>query len=1400
MARAGKIKCKWIPEVPGTDKPSKMYPELLDLVKNRPLGNYAYVLYLQPGVADAMDAKGYPRDRLGQHKAGDIYWFLGIKDAKNLLHIDEQSKAVGFADSNGKLIDFKGKDAYKKAHDFNVTNKWRVANVVQNGDAYNVVISEKNSVTQSIESEINRALAKWDALTDHLTKAGVNMDALYDVNSSLINPGDVTNILRVFKVYGMISPDILTERDIETLLVLNPNNALVKNLMSRNWGTTAEVAHRIYDILHDLMNHTPTEISFVTNVVESIKKLSSLNLPSLADEVLKADEEFTKSDPNANITKDIKELNTKYGVDSAAIVRVNKKITRYSEAIADAAMSLERQIRILENRNGAAPQSEKLRQTQDQLLKELESKRYAGGLLKFIESASIYLSQIGPNIQAALNTTGTALERAKEMAKAVAQLNNLRRAYYEIVSTIANSEEMIKDIIVDDGDIQTIKSLAKDVTSSLDTYEKKLHGLERNAMMELGKEFLGESNVLYGKDLANIIDMKEADTSEMDFLYSVGRSTSATVSVMGAVIRDAQNIRNRKAAQFDLEIRRAQNILKKDHRSSQYMYDEKGRIVSPYDWDKFYSERSKYGRSLNKMGYATNSYDYLVEMQLWEDSHTTELEVDHKNHRTERVPIYLLAKDFQEGWTAAQKEYYDRIMEIKGQIGTLLPAYAQHQFIAPQKRTNNSQIIKEALQGKRDFKNLTKTFLERSALLRKKQGTDLFISNGFYVDGEEAIASTSGYDNSILRKIPIFYMSKIEDTQLSHDFGGALTALMTTAVNYEAMEDIRELCEMIEDYVDGIPAAEKDVNGNTQVDTISHGRNVKVITQLRKKAMQDGTSSIIDSFILKHIYGVESKTERKIDYLVANLIGYTSLKGLAVNVKGALTNKYVGVIQTMIEGIAGQYYNIGDWLKAEAILLGEQGASTIGAIAGGIIGGLPGAAIGLTAGTVVGASGMIGKFIDILTNNKNSKDTLIADFFDTSQEFFSNLSSTRYHSTAFGRLFGYFNPMTMYQRGEYWIHMMNVYATLNHEKVISYDPRDKQRKIITLYEALDKSNPVEQNPVLIVKDNIFTMDGKKLESIEDEYFNALRRRIRYINQQCHGSMNREDKGLIHQYMLGKLVMNFRQWMVEHYSRRWRKLHWDESIRDVNMSNFYNHTKVLLNGKEVNLIDALDMVDSGAGDGSFTYQIKQGVTTKDGTKLTDSVLNSMLEKYSEDAGWRRGFKIDTIKIIRDFIKDHREYQIKASAYWDHLSETQKADVKRTEAEIFMIAALSGLSFAMGKPSDHEGEFFYRLWMYVVRRCLFDEFAATGIGGVTEFKTMLNNLVPSAQTMAGLLYPVWGIIQGDFRHTIQSGRFRGWNKYVRNVLKYTVPFWAQIDQLMHIDTEEGVFNVFNLDLTR
>jgi len=259
----------------------------------------------------------------------------------------------------------------------------------------------------------------------------------------------------------------------------------------------------------------------------------------------------------------------------------------------------------------------------------------------------------------------------------------------------------------------------------------------------------------------------------------------------------------------------------------------------------------------------------------------------------------------------------------------------------------------------------------------------------------------------------------------------------------------------------------------------------------------------------QHLYGVklDPNTNPVIAKLVKNLIAYTSFKSLSTNVKGMVSNFLQGEYQMMIEAGAGEFYNIKNFLKAHALLFGR--------------------------------AGVLGEIMNLFTNNRTSKAVLMRDYFDPLNEDFSDKAHKRYYKSWFRQLISKDCAFIGYSAGEYLIHYVNMYAILDNVKVLHNGRR------ISLYNVFELSKKQDGNRQLLLKQGVTTLDG---HLIDKDFIDKVRKTIRYCNQTCHGAMNEEDKGLIHQDLMGRAVMNFRQWMVEHYSRRLRKMHWDGSIK------------------------------------------------------------------------------------------------------------------------------------------------------------------------------------------------------------------------------------------------------------
>ena len=221
-------------------------------------------------------------------------------------------------------------------------------------------------------------------------------------------------------------------------------------------------------------------------------------------------------------------------------------------------------------------------------------------------------------------------------------------------------------------------------------------------------------------------------------------------------------------------------------------------------------------------------------------------------------------------------------------------------------------------------------------------------------------------------------------------------------------------------------------------------------------------------------------------------------------------------------------------------------------------------------------------------------------------------------------------------------------------------------------------------------------------------------------------------------------MNFRQWMVEHYSRRFRKKHFDASLGEVREGYWRSIPELLLNEK-----------------------------TKD--------------------TWKEGHKADALGM---FIKDFITFTLRAQSQWTNLTEVQKYNAKRVHAEMSIFIALIGMSFALGEPDEHKKNFWRRWWIYQTKRQIQEmEASMPNPRIINSGITILQAPMASINTLNSLLYLWYGIVNGDTTTEIKSGPHKGENKYWRNVKKYVLPFYKDWEQMQNISEDDAIFQVFS-----
>lgn len=1266
-------------------KDSKLYKGLLTMVKNRPMTNWFYSSYIASNLGDVLESQGISKNSQGEHSAEEVLkaldWNSIQSEIASLSMIELQ---IGAIDASGQRVNYSNaKEALDKADAFNDTHTGLTSVVVKKGDVYNIIVQEKNSRTATYNQTVKGKLGAWNVYKQVFNGIGIDIENMPSYLNDTFNAFNDT-LVKQLQVLKLIAIDNAYKKDALILFNLDPNSAHIQRLIN-SFGSIEAAAQALDDINHGSNSYTTGQKVLLKRAFNHCQQMQGLNLDDLSNQIDQMTLQVITSSPEENILHTLHVLNKKYKIDINEIHRISEEIHTLSQAATDAAFVLQRKVRELERQQGSNAEGKRIESIVNRILKELDNKRYYRGVLDFLDESSQQIAQVDTLLQN-IPQTGTEMEKAFKTASILEDIRKMRTQYYPIIEALANKALTI-DESISQQDIDSIRQEAQRLKDFFDKKEEVLSSIAESTMVTLASEVIGSNTTYDGQSIINVVRMAVADSSRTDFLYSVGRASNPLIASMGSIIRNAQNKRDEMLNPIALRIRRATDRLYKSGSNTEFMYEDDGHIISDIDWGAYKTARTAEIKALYASG--LRGFDLKQAIEDWEEQNTEDREVDTKNHRTERVPDAKFRKKFPD-LTPAQQEYYDTIMQIKGEIGTLLPSYAQHHYLPPQLRRSTLDALGHA-KSVRDVYTALKNKFENFYKVREDDTN--YVMNGI-IDGDEYKIAKGDFDNTPLKQIPIFFVNKVDQSELLKDFSAGIQALAGTAINYETMSEVQDVIEFMGNFIKGKMPRGKDA----KADMIANGE-FRVFKDLRDFSKNTNTEALIDGFIQQHLYGVTRVGDPVNDKFWSNVIGYTSFKGLATNLKGMISNYLVGEYQMLIEAGAGEFYNLKNYAKAHALLFGNGG-----------------------------------EIMELLSNNMNSKAALLRELFDPINDNFENKSRKRYYKSMFRQLMSHDCSFLGYGAGEYLLHYVNLYAILDHEKV------KLNGKTISLYDAFEVSDKQDGNSELKLKAGVTLLNG---EPVTKEWLRTIRKRIRGANQSCHGAMNTEDKGLLHRKWWGRAVMNFRQWMVEHYSRRFRELHFDDSLGMYREGYWRSLAKFI---------------------------------AKEDTK----------EK------WKDGKKI---KALMWFMKDLSTFVFRAGAAWHTLDDFQKANVRRAGTEFMLWACLTGLSFALGDPDRHKREWWRRMWIYQVKRLLLDaESGMPSTKTIQSFITMMQSPIAGVSTLNSWLYLLTGLTNGDLYTDIKSGDHKGENRYWRNVKKYTFPVFKDIEQLQKLGDDESIFMPF------
>lgn len=865
------------------------------------------------------------------------------------------------------------------------------------------------------------------------------------------------------------------------------------------------------------------------------------------------------------------------------VATVQEKASRLQKICDDAYLLTARKMKIYADRvNGGKYRPEDLK-TLKAMQESMDDKKYAAGCVSFLNDALSNIKDIKARVNSLKisNLAESSMLKIKRKSAVLNDINDFINAYADVISQLKRISLICKEenIQISTNMSSNIELLASEIDNIMGSVRDDYNNLKMDTMTDFLKQYWNGDIKIKNADgtenaltLQMILDRASKDISFVDkFFSSMGDSSDPLLSLMDKAFKTSRSRRDQRLEEVAFDLKAVDKKLRDSGQSSDFMLEKdiEGKYTGKFityipefnsngektgkrysiNWDAFRKDKADFAKQCKEQGMAW--WQVQTEMDKWEEQNTELVYVDARKVRQERLPIDKYRIPPSVTLNKAQEEYYDAITSIKASLDNGLPNAGTHVFYAPQVRNDTVEGIRNNLGNP---VKLAKFIGSKVAdnFVKREDDVEFGMSNnnGEYqkIISKEVRLDMSG---NPINRLPIYYTTKLHNMdRLSSDITSSMMAYAGMAVNYNEMDKIVDVMELIKHHAtaqDGRKVLQQ--SGSATLIETQKILGKAVNTLYTKSGSQTNIGEKLEYYFDSNFYGKrkeEGKTVslniekdgKKIQLDLAKSLdavkSYSGLLGLGLNTFSAISNVTVGKMQMWIEAAGGEFFGFKNLAKG-----GKDYYALLPAY-----------------------------LAEINSTVKTSKMSLLIDKFDALEEFYSNLKEKGYYKGPLSRIIGNTSLFILNNMGEHYLHVRTMLAMLDRIKV-----REGENEI-SLYNAFDEVSKETDEGVsiggkLFFKEGITTEDGKKLftKNMEKElnslitkevktgadnsriqelqqikedtnaYITNIKLKIGKVNQSLNGAFNDDDKGQIHRYALGRLAMQFRQWMPAHYGRR-----------------------------------------------------------------------------------------------------------------------------------------------------------------------------------------------------------------------------------------------------------------------
>lgn len=1005
---------------------------------------------------------------------------------------------------------------------------------VEKRNRLNSIDADKMAYNANLNSRLRDILAAngiaVGALTDLEKRMGINGVTDFDVARTAAN-GMIEMIRLANGIEGEKAlPEEFAHFAIEAMGESPLINRLINNLSSS--GLIGEILGDEYETYNTLYKGDTAKLAkeaagkllakhllksepigqkpyknLLERVISAIKSFfKTINVNQIQKAIYEADKDFgrlARDILNGRMDEEISIDNIK---SSDLFYQTNERIQRDRKVLQNIINNELKRLKIYEKRNPNSQFSTNQRLLIDRLEMELYDNNEIEGIYSFLDNALEELQKVSYRLELLRDTPAT---NVNERASVLRDVRNYMYSYKNIIEGIRKA--LVDEERYDDNRYgQRVRVLLNDTSNLLGDLFVKYNSVSMPLFVDFIKPFVGENIMIpFGKfkgkviKAEDLVKMADKDISIFDrWLDSMADSSDYMLKVMDQAVKKSKEqarlrtidvMKQLQAATIKLEkagIKNTDWMFERDSKgnlSGNYISEINQALFKEKVREMFKSLNEKYGK--NPVG--ENAEKYKKERQAWFDAN---MEIVN-GKKVPKMSIYG-NKQYQR-LNAAQKEYYDTVMNIKSQLDSYLPEKYTTLTNAVKIRKDLLERVKSSDGVRSGAKQIWKSI--KDEFIRRTDDVDF---------GDRA--TVKDFEGNEVQTLPI-YFTKLKEGEsandLSTDIVSTLTAYAAMANDFDEMNKVIDVLELGRDLLRERQVIQTQ-GGKPLVEKFKAvGR--KVESKLTKEGEATRFVQRLNDFFEMQVYGRYMADEgtfgkTNIDKgKVANFINrVTSMNNLALNVLSGISNIATGKVMMGIESFAGEFFNEKNTITADRI----YGQSLPAYLA------------------------------EIGNRVKTSKLALWDELFNVMQEYEQDVREVNFdRKTWFSRMFGTSTLFFMNNAGEHWMQNRTSLALAD-----AYKMKAPNGKIVSLWDAMEVV-PIDKNnkklgAKLQLKQGYKKADGS--DFTQDDII-KFSRRSAAINQRMHGIYNKADRSAMQRLAIGRMGMMFRKWIKPSLNRRFK---------------------------------------------------------------------------------------------------------------------------------------------------------------------------------------------------------------------------------------------------------------------